>query len=47
MARMLDGMAALLRGELAPPPAATLIGMRLASFSPGEAPVELDSSAAR
>ena len=36
MARMLDGMEALLRGEVAPPPAATLLGMRLASFAPGE-----------
>ena len=46
MARMLDGMEALLRGEVAPPPAATLLGMRLASFAPGEARVELDASAA-
>jgi len=46
MARMLDGMEALLRGEVAPPPAATLLGMRLASFAPGEARVELDASGA-
>ena len=45
MARMLDGMEALLRGEVAPP-AATLLGMRLASFAPGEAHVELDATGA-
>jgi uncharacterized protein (TIGR00369 family) len=44
MARMLDGMEALLRGEVPPPPAATLLGMRLASFAPGEARVELDAT---
>ena len=36
MARMLDGMERLLRGEVAPPSAATLIGMRPASFAAGE-----------
>lgn len=46
MARMLDGMERLLRGEVAPPPAATLIGMRLASFAAGEAVVLLDAGAA-
>ena len=35
MARMLDGMERLLRREVAPPPPATLIGMRLASFAVG------------
>ena len=45
MARMLDGMERLLRGEVPPPPAATKIGMRLASFTPGEAVVELDADA--
>ena len=45
MARMLDGMERLLRGEAPPPPAATRIGMRLVSFGPGEAVVELDADA--
>ena len=45
MARMLDGMERLLRGETPPPPAATKIGMRLASFAPGEAvPVYMQQS---
>ena len=35
MARMLDDMERLLRGEVPPPPAATRIGMRLASSAPG------------
>src|SRR5207245_9680887 len=46
MAKMLDGMEALLRGEVPPPAAATLLGMRLATFSAGEALVELDATAA-
>jgi uncharacterized protein (TIGR00369 family) len=46
MATMRDGMERLLRGEVAPPAAATLLGMRLASFVPGEAVVELDATAA-
>ena len=46
MAKMLDGMEALLRGEVPPPAAATLLGMRLASFSAGEALGELDVTAA-
>ena len=46
MARMLDGMEALLRGEVLPPAAAALLGMRLASFAPGEALVELDATSA-
>jgi len=41
MARLLDGMESLLRGEVAPPPAARLVGMSLASFAPGEAVVEI------
>ena len=45
MARMVDGMERMLRGELLPPAAATKIGMRLASFAPGEAVVELDADA--
>src|SRR5262245_3931437 len=46
MAKMLDGMHAMLRGETPPPAAATLLGMRLASFAAGEARVELDATAA-
>jgi uncharacterized protein (TIGR00369 family) len=45
MARMLDGMHAMLRGEVPPPAAATKIGMRLASFQEGEAVVALDADA--
>ena len=43
MARMREGMERLLRGEVPPPAAATKIGMRLASFTDGEAVVELDA----
>ena len=45
MAKMLDGMEAMLRGDAPPPVAAALLGMRLASFSAGEALVELDATA--
>jgi len=45
MARMLDGMHAMLRGEAPPPAAATKIGMWLASFTDGEAVVALDADA--
>src|SRR3989449_5757099 len=43
---MRDGMEALLRGEVPPPAAATLLGMRLVSFAAGEALVQLDATAA-
>jgi len=46
MAKMVDGMQAMLRGEAPPPAAATLLGMRLGSFAAGEALVELDATAA-
>src|SRR5882672_4918366 len=36
----------MLRGEMPPPPAATLIGMRLESFAPGEAVVVLEPTPA-
>src|SRR3972149_458043 len=36
----------LVGGEVAPPPSATLIGMRLASFAAGETVVLLDAGAA-
>jgi uncharacterized protein (TIGR00369 family) len=42
---MVDGMERMLRGEIAPPAAATNIGMRLTSFTEGEAVVELDADA--
>src|SRR2546428_5102028 len=43
MARMVDGMERMLRGEMPQPAAATKIGMRLASFAAGEASVELEA----
>jgi uncharacterized protein (TIGR00369 family) len=46
MAKLLDGMERMLRGEMPPPPAATLIGMRLESFAQGEAVVALDPTPA-
>ena len=45
MARLLDGMEKMVRGEAPPPPVATLLGIRLVSFSPGEALVALDAAA--
>jgi uncharacterized protein (TIGR00369 family) len=42
---MVDGMERMLRGEIAPPAAATKIGMRLTSFTEGEAVVALDADA--
>src|SRR5262249_61882744 len=41
MTRMRDGMARLLTGQAPPPPVATLLGMRLASFTDGEAGITL------
>ena len=46
MAKLLDGMERMVRGEAPPPPAAMLLGMRLESFSPGEAVVALDATEA-
>ncbi len=46
MAKMLDGMESMVRGETPMPAAATLIGMRLESFAAGEALVALDATAA-
>ena len=46
MARMLDGMERMPRGETPQPPAAMLLGMRLESFGSGEAVVALDAAAA-
>ena len=45
MARMLDGMERMLRGEIPPPAAAIKIGMRLTSFAAAEAVVTLDADA--
>ena len=46
MAKMLEGMESMVRGETPMPAAATLIGMRLESFAAGEALVVLDATAA-
>lgn len=46
MAKMLDGMESMVRGETPMPAAATLIGMRLESFAAGEALVVLEATAA-
>jgi uncharacterized protein (TIGR00369 family) len=43
MAKMIDGMEQLLRGQTPPPAAATLIGMALESFAAGEAVVVLQA----
>jgi len=43
---MRDDMESMVRGDTPPPPAATLIGMRLESFAEGEALVALDATAA-
>lgn len=44
MPRMFDRIEKLVRGELPPPPVATLIGFKLISAQPGEAVVELEAS---
>jgi uncharacterized protein (TIGR00369 family) len=44
MAKMLDRIQMMLRGELPPPPIATLIGFRLISAASGQAVIELESS---
>src|SRR5262249_59412742 len=46
MAKLLDGMERMVRGEAPPPPAAMLLGMRLESFSPGEDVVAIDATEA-
>jgi uncharacterized protein (TIGR00369 family) len=45
MTTMRDGMDRRVRGEAPPPAAATKIGMRLESFTSGEALVRLDADA--
>jgi len=44
MAAMLDRLWMLQRGELPPPPVATLIGFTLASIEPGRAVVEFEAT---
>lgn len=44
MAKMLDGIEKVVRGELPAPPVARLIGFRIISARPGEATVELLAS---
>ncbi len=45
MAKMIEGMEQLLRGDAPQPPAARLIGMALESFGPGDAVVVLQADA--
>ena len=44
MAKMLDVLGQLMRGEVPPPPIATLIGFSLASVEPGRAVVEFEAT---
>jgi uncharacterized protein (TIGR00369 family) len=41
MARLIEGVEAMVRGELPPPPAARLIGFRLVRYEPGKAVFEM------
>ena len=43
MARLVDRMSAMIRGEAAPPPVAKLIGFRVTSIEPGRAIFELEA----
>jgi len=43
LARMLEVMQRMVRGELPPPPIGKLLGMRLVEVAPGEARFELDA----
>ncbi len=43
MAKMLDAIQATVRGDVPPPPIATLIGFRLSSIEPGRAVVEFEA----
>jgi uncharacterized protein (TIGR00369 family) len=43
MARMLDLIMKIQRGELPPPPIATLIGFRIAAVEPGRAVMEMEA----
>jgi len=42
--KMLDLLQKVLRGEMPPPPIATLIGFRLTSIDPGQAVIEFEAS---
>jgi len=44
MPKLLELMQKALRGEIPPPPIATLIGFRLTSVQPGEAVIEFEAS---
>ena len=44
MPKMLDLLQKVLRGEMPPPPIATLIGFRLTSIDPGQAVIEFEAS---
>ena len=46
MTRMLDRLEQLVRGEIAPPPIAKLIGFDLISAKPGEAVIEFEATEA-
>ena len=46
MAKMLDRIQQMLRGEVPPAPVATLIGFELTSVKPGEAVVQFDATEA-
>ena len=43
MARMLDAIYQVMRGELAPPPVATLVGFELVDVEPGRAVIALEA----
>jgi len=45
MARMLDDIQAMIRGEAPPPPIATLIGFRLHAIEPGRAVIDFEADA--
>ncbi len=44
MPKMLDRLQKVLRGEVPPPPIATLIGFTLAAIQPGQAVIEFETS---
>lgn len=45
MAKIMDQLQRLVRGEVPPPPVASLIGFRLTAVEPGRAVIELDAQA--
>jgi uncharacterized protein (TIGR00369 family) len=44
MAKMLDQIDTMLRGDASPPPIASLIGFKLTSIAPGRAVIELEAT---